>query len=130
MSMWSGVKSIFSSSETVNNVLGIAERAGDAAFFTPEEKSAFWIKAMKAYEPFKLLQRVLAILFAVPFILAHMACYAVDFYLIAKGHEPVMELMAQRNIDALGEPVSWIMILYFGGGLIEGGGKAIFKGKK
>jgi hypothetical protein len=104
----------------------------DDAVLTDQERMGFKAKLLTLYEPYKIAQRLLAFIVSIPFIGLHIVYSLVDLYLIAKGHDPVCEELAQRNINTLGEGWGWIMIWYFTGGVVEGGVKAakgLFKAK-
>jgi hypothetical protein len=100
-------------------------KAGDALFFTAEEKSEWHLRLLKAYEPFKIAQRWLAILLTTPFVTLHTLAGA---QLIIMGwlpselqksvHEASLALIEHNN-DTLGLPVAIVLGFYFGGGMLE-----------
>ena len=96
----------------------------DDAILTDQERMGFKAKLLALYEPYKIAQRLLALIVSIPFISLHVIYSLVDMCLIAKGHSAVFDELSQRNIDTLGEGWSWIMVWYFTGGVIEGGIKA------
>lgn len=107
-----GLGSIFGNSKVVEN----ASKGIDKAFFTDQEKADMHIRFLKAYEPFKLLQRYLAIIVSVPFIAIHLIGVG---FLINDNFEKAMKI-AEYNNGTLGYAFSAIVTLYLGGGLIEG----------
>lgn len=92
----------------------------DKIFYTDEEKAenklkaAPWkIKLLKAYEPFKLAQRILAITYSVPYILAWVSCYIASFWINVDVQKEILGgQIAYINITIIG--------FYFGGGAVEG----------
>lgn len=101
----------------------------DSAFFTEEEKSAalerkMTLKAalLKAYEPFKVAQRALALLYGVPYVLAWFATFCCSFFMDVKQQ---FDLLLNSDI-AIANLI--ILGFYFAGGA----GESIFKyrGKK
>ena len=92
---------------------GIA--AGDAAFFTKEEKSEWTLRLLKAYEPFKLAQRFLALIFCIPYALLATAMILSTLFFDADIQTPLRLLN-----DTFAGPCSIIVAFYFGGGLLEG----------
>jgi hypothetical protein len=102
----------------------------DAVFFTPEEKARHMLDLLKAYEPFKLIQRVLAsmvtavylgiwVISAIIYISSlffdpcETACAFSQFQEVSKD-------LSKMNNDTLGLPFATIMALYFGGGMLNG----------
>ena len=97
----------------------------DKAFYTAEEKAENKLKAapwkialLKAYEPFKVAQRLLAVIFSVPYVSAWcitfgMACFKLD---------------VSGQVELLTGDISkivWTIIgFYFLGGFAESIGKA------
>jgi len=96
----------------------------DKAFYTKEEKAEDALKAMtlkaqllKSYEAFKLAQRLLALLYGIPYVTAWFAVFAASFWVnVDKQFNFLMNSdMAIANLIILG--------FYFGGGAAE----SIFK---
>ena len=110
----------------------------DDAFHTEQEKAGFKATLLKLYEPYKLIQRWLALTVTVAFVGLHVFTSVADIIYISiqaasfdvdsatAGFEPapLFEIISQRNIDTLGSGWEWIMIWYFTGGVIDGGFKA------
>lgn len=101
-----------------DSVIGNSMKAIDKVFYTDEEKAENKANLLKLYEPFKLAQRLLALTFAIPFVLVFLIA-AIGFYCFGANKEDAMTIM-QWNVDTLGEPVFWIMVFYFAGGASEG----------
>lgn len=119
MSIWG---KLFGSESVVD--AGI--RAGDAMFFTSEEKANWRLQLMRAYEPFKIAQRWLAIILTTPFAALHtlggaqilIAGWLPDA--LGKSiHEASLAMMEVNN-DTLGLPVAVVLGFYFAGGAFEG----------
>ena len=97
----------------------------DKVYFTAEEKADLHLKFLKLYEPYKLIQRFMAIVVGIPFV----AVYLFTVILIYLEEFKIAEMIAKYNIDTLGTPFNLIMGFLFAGGVIEGGIKA-YKGAK
>lgn len=103
---------IFGSDSAIKSGMDLIANTGDALVFTDEEKSKQKIELLKAYEPFKLIQRFLVLLFCVPYVLFYSIViiggfYGVDF----KDMTPIIN-------DAFQYPVLGAVGLYLTGGLI------------
>lgn len=109
-----------------DKVIEAGIRAGDAVWFTDEEKSEWRLRLLKAYEPFRIAQRWLAVITSAPFVALH--CVAA-LHVFAAGwiggplgkqvHEAALNVM-ELNTDTLGIPVAVILGFYFAGGAFEG----------
>lgn len=112
--MWGLFSKIFGSSDVISGSMN----AIDNAFFTDQEKAENKAHLLKLYEPFKLAQRLLALTFAIPFVLVFLIA-SIGFFCFGADKEAALTIM-QWNVDTLGEPVFWIMVFYFAGGASEG----------
>lgn len=108
----------------------------DKSFFTDEEKANHFLKILKAYEPFKLAQRLLALIVGIPYVIIYMISALTFVYGMSIENldhaTRVIEAsksLATLNNDNLGMPFAIILGFYFSGGMIEGGINA-WKGKK
>lgn len=117
------ISSLFQSESTINKVVDAVVDTGDAIFLTDEEKLKYGnikqklkIEMLKAYQPFKIAQRFLALIFCVPFVLIHI--FSVALY--ASGYTAKAVEIITLNNDALGTIVLGVVLFYFGGGSIEG----------
>jgi len=122
--------SIFSKLFGSNKVVDAAIKAGDVIFYTDEEKSEWKLRMLKAYEPFKIAQRYLAVILSIPFVglhaLAGIQILIAGWFTGATGkniHEASLALMEINN-ETLGMPVSIVLGFYFAGGLAEGAFRA------
>ena len=106
MGIWS---SLFGSTKIINaGIDGL-----DAIIFTDEEKSRAKQEFLKLYEPFKLAQRYLAVIFSVPYVLAWIITFFASFFIdTAKQFELL-------NGD-IGSIVFAIVSFYFLGGVASG----------
>ena len=97
----------------------------DKAFYTAEEKAEDRLKAapwkialLKAYEPFKIAQRILAIVFSVPYVSAWVATFVMAS--IGMNVEPQMSLLSGDIAK-----IVWTIIgFYFLGGFAESMGRS------
>lgn len=101
----------------------------DDAWETDAEKTEARAKAkidlMKAYAPFKVAQRYLAIMFSATYLMS----YAVVLGMTVSGYgEPdsITKVMEEFNINWI---MGTIVLFYFGGGLTESIGRAVKKNK-
>lgn len=107
--MW---QRIFGSQELLKQSLTTLSQAGDAMFFTDEEKSKHTLALLKAYEPFKLVQRCIVLLFTVPYVslqtMVILGCmHGLDW-------QPISEVIN----EAFGYPVLAAVGLYLTGGVL------------
>lgn len=100
----------------------------DKAILTNEEKLDYMQKMLVLYEPYKLAQRVLAIMFSGAFLLVHLLTAISHFIYVLRGFNPekVISLYGYNN-DSLGTLVMIIVGFYFAGGVLEGTVKRLKK---
>ena len=85
----------------------------DAMVFTDEEKSKAKMSLLKLYEPYKLAQRYLAMIYSIPYALAWLITFISSFWLnVDVQREMLLGEAFYINIT--------ILSFYFGGGLLEG----------
>lgn len=109
------LKSLFTADKAIERV-----SAGvDAAWFTEEEKASNFHWLLRLYEPFKLAQRLLALVFCLPYALAFLVTFAASFYV------DVAEQLTLLQGD-MAIIVGIIIAFYFGGGAVEG----VIKGRR
>ncbi|HDM8061666.1 hypothetical protein [Vibrio harveyi] len=107
----------------------------DAAVYTDEEKAknelekkSLKVRLLEAYQPFKLAQRFLALIFGIPFVLLWIIiamCWLVSIFAIGPGLEykfiyEQLKLVGEMNNETLGTPCAVILGFYFFGGASEG----------
>jgi len=114
----------------------------DASILTDEERIQYHLEFLKAYEPFKLAQRGLAFIVAIPYVGVWMASalmYVISMTapVCAEGEqclsatlEAGSRALATMNNETLGLPFAIIMGFYFAGGAVEGVMAQRAKGKK
>ena len=85
----------------------------DAMIFTDEEKSNAKMQFLKLYEPYKLAQRYLALIYSIPYALAWLVTFIASFFIDVTLQ---MELLKG---DAFYINIV-ILSFYFGGGAAEG----------
>ena len=85
----------------------------DAMIFTDEEKSNAKMQFLKLYEPYKLAQRYLALIYSIPYALAWLVTFIASFFVdVALQMELLKGDAFYINIV--------ILSFYFGGGAAEG----------
>ena len=88
----------------------------DALVFTDEEKSKAKLALLRAYEPFKIAQRYLALIFAGMFLAAFLA--ALTRVLFGLPYDDILEVV---KAFSLGQIMTVIVGFYFLGGVVSGG---------
>jgi len=134
MGIWS---SLFNSSDTLSKATDAVINTGDKLFYTDEEKAEdrqkqreFFPTLLKAYEPFKIAQRILAVWFSLLYGLAFIVGLVITvFNMIAtykasvNGTEaflvPIEPLYALVSAFSLGIIMLAIISFYFAGGTLE-----------
>ncbi|MFV0441838.1 MAG: hypothetical protein ACK5LV_11215 [Lachnospirales bacterium] len=89
--------------------------------YTNEEKAENKIELLKAYEPFKLAQRLIALLVTGVYLFVLLLCVVMTC--ISCWSDKAMELakeLASWNNELLSMPFILIMSFYFAGGAAEG----------
>lgn len=109
MSVWSGIKSLFSSGDIVEKV----SSGVDKAWFTEQERSGHFGWLLKLYEPYKIAQRLLALIFCIPYALAWFITFGLSFAFDVKSQ------LALLSGD-MAVIVGIIIGFYFGAGAVEG----------
>lgn len=137
MGIWS---TLFSSSSTIEKTTDAVISAGDKIWYTDEEKADNKIKLiqyfptlLKAYEPFKIAQRILAIWFSFLFGVAFLTGIGMEIFNIVIKYKALVNGVKLENIIlldtapiinivtafSLGTIVLAIITFYFLGGSIE-----------
>ena len=88
-------------------------------------------KMLVLYEPYKLAQRILAIMFSSAFLIVHLLTAIAHFIYVLNDlkTEYIIELYSFNN-DSLGTIVLVIVSFYFAGGVLEGTVKRLGTKKK
>ena len=104
----------------------------DALVYTDEEKANFYLRLLKAYEPFKVAQRLTALIVGIPYVLIWILCalmMAIAAFLEPCAAEQLCRSnvipmrakeIAELNNDTLGTSFLAIVTFYFAGGAVEG----------
>lgn len=87
----------------------------DNAFYTDQEKAEGHIRLLSAYEPFKIAQRLLALIVVPPWVLANLICFCIWLVNPDYNIEPAMNILNEK----LGLAAIAIVSFYFGGGLLN-----------
>lgn len=115
---------ILGSTGIIEKGMELIDEAWETEAEIRESKTQAKISLMKAYAPFKIAQRWLAILFGVNFVLSFWV--AVALWAMGKDMSGFIDIMTAFNLG-------WIMLVivgfYFGGGLAESTGRMVKKGK-
>lgn len=123
MSFWGR---LFGSTDVIKQAADGIYNGVDKAWYTDEEKAEGFMSLLRAYEPFKLSQRLLMMIVCIPFVSMLTLCgimmVASPFIGGALGKE--VEESARAVIEllggTLGTPAAIIVGFYFGGGAVEG----------
>ncbi|MEH0742542.1 hypothetical protein H4F05_13595 [Vibrio cholerae] len=110
MSLWSR---IFGSPSFIDKSLEALTDTGDAMFFTNEEKAKHKLALLKAFEPFKLVQRYIVLLFTIPYVLLH------SMVVIGCMHGFEWHPISEMINEAFGYPVLAAIGLYLTGGVVK-----------
>jgi len=127
--MWGILGKIFGSSDVVDKGISLI----DEAFYTDSEKAEDEAKSrvektkakinlMKAYAPFKVAQRYLALMFGLSYISTYILVLVM--YFLDKSVTEVMSILEMFQINYV---VLIIVTFYFGSGAIEGISRRIKK---
>lgn len=122
------LKRIFSASKLVKD-LDLSGKWDDS-FFTPQERAEHFKSLLSSYQPFKLAQRIIAILLVSTFLFIHLV-NTLGIFILILIDENYKELLSvyQYNNEALLYPVLLIAGFYFAGGTLESG-KNLFNKRK
>lgn len=147
-------RQLFGTKNVVEKGIDMARDTGDVLIQTEEEKTSALAYFLKLYEPFKIAQRLLAMIVIPTFMLIAVLGFTVftvglfstlndekcSRIPVEMIHDNVsdedLEVCAGEylmyggnqililNKTVLGEPALYIILFYFGGGLLEGGVRA------
>ena len=123
MGIWS---TLFGSENVIKKAADGIYNGVDAAFYTDEEKATGFFNLLKAYEPFKIAQRLIALAITIPYVVVWILC---ALMLVASGFvdpaygKQIAEAslhLGELNNNTLGTPVALVLSFYFAGGALEG----------
>lgn len=127
--------SLFGSDTVVNKAVDGVYNGIDSIVYTDQEKaenenkkSNLKIQLLKAYEPFKIAQRVIAFMIGTPFVFIHLITFFIwigSILLITDSARydfifEQLKLIGDWNNSTLGEPFTYVIGFYFFGGAAEG----------
>ena len=115
--MWKLLSRIFNPAKLGESIIS----GVDKTFLTKEESVDYFKEMLVLYEPYKLAQRILAIMFSSVFLLVHLIIAITHFIYVVSDieHKKIIELYNFNN-DSLGMIVLIIISFYFAGGVLEG----------
>ena len=92
----------------------------DKSILTKEEKLDYMQRMLVLYEPFKLAQRILSIMFSACFLLIHLLTAITHFTYVLRGKDAtaIISLYSYNN-DSLGTIVLMVVGFYFAGGVMS-----------
>lgn len=108
------LSSLFGNSNVVTKAADGIYDGLDAAIYTDEEKVENRKAFLKLYEPFKIAQRLLALIFGVPYALGWFITFICSFFVDDVTYQ--LELLS----GPMGEVVLAIVAFYFLGGVVNG----------
>ena len=106
-------KRIFGSKNVVDTMLKGAYNGIDKSVLTAEEQLDTHKEFLKLYEPFKLVQRFLAMVYCVPYMLCWFITFVASFSIDTTDQEVLLA-------GTVGEIAITIAMFFFGGGAVEG----------
>lgn len=112
--------SFFDSGKSIEKMTDAVIAGGDMLILTDEEKKQYEIEKEKqrikwlaAYEPFKLAQRMLAMVIAIPYMIAWVLTFGLSFMVDVTSQ--------QRLLDGDVSVAFWLVVgFYFAGGAASG----------
>jgi len=112
---------LFGSDEVIKKSVGGVIDGMDALIYTDEEKKENFKSFLKLYEPFKLAQRYLALIFSIPFAFIHTLAFSLRMYAWENpGFQEATKVIQTDINDSMGMIVLVIVGFYFAGGAAEG----------
>lgn len=110
------IKRILGSTKVIDS----AVKGIDNIFFTNEEKAESFKGILRAYEPFKIAQRLIALMVIGTYLIVFLISVVIMILSTWFDVEEIGKEISQYNSDTLGLSVSIIVGFYFAGGAIEG----------
>jgi len=107
---------IFSRMLGSDKIIDAGIKGIDSIYYSDQEKAENKKAFLKLYEPFKLAQRYLALIFSVPYVFMVVVTFIASFF---------VDVSVQKEIltGDIGTIVGMIVAFYFFGGTISGGFK-------
>ena len=111
------ITKLFNSDKVIDGVMSGADKFA----FTKEEKADHFLKLLKAYEPFKIAQRLIAISVTGTYLLVNIiALFTFIISIWIDKLEGKAALIVQMNNESLHWPFLTIIAWYFAGGVVNG----------
>ena len=104
---------LFGSDKVIGKLTDGIYNGIDAMVYTPEEKADNFRKLLTLYEPFKIAQRFLALIFGIPYAVAWLVSFAMSFFVD-------ITFQLQLLSGTMGQIVLAIIAFYFLGGTLSG----------
>lgn len=117
------LSSILGNSSVIEKGMDLIDDAFESEAEARESKTKAKIDLMKAYAPFKVAQRYIALMFGFTFIFSFFVVLGMTLF-TDNSTRDVFTVLDQFYI---GEIMLSIVMFYFGGGLVESGGRAFRK---
>lgn len=117
---------LFGSTDVIKQAADGIYHGVDKAVYTDEEKAEGFLALLKGYEPFKLAQRLLALVVSIPYVLVWLLCAFMLTWAgfaepaAGKALEEAARTLGELNNQTLGTPIALVLGFYFGGGALEG----------
>jgi len=107
------LSAIFGSGSVVEKGLNLI----DDCITTDAEKEQSKIDLLKAYQPYKLSQRLIALMITATFLGVFVVLLLASFFVDVREQLTLIESYMSSDFT---QPLEIIMIFYFGGGAVEG----------
>lgn len=107
------ISTIFGSKNVISKGLDLI----DDCITTDVEKDRSKIELLNAYQPYKLSQRLIALMMIGTFLAVFFLLLTASFFVDVNNQIKLIDLYMSSNFT---RPVEIIIIFYFGGGAVEG----------
>lgn len=107
---------LFGSEKVIGKAVDGIYNGVDKLAFTEEEKADNFRKLLKLYEPFKIAQRFLALIFGIPYAIAWLLTFSSTFFI---DNIESIELQIDMLSGTMGQIVLAIVAFYFLGGTLN-----------
>ncbi len=85
----------------------------DKSILTNEERLDIHMSFLKLYEPFKLIQRLLVMIYCIPYMACWFGTFICSFFMDVSAQKVMLD-------GTVGEIATGIALFYFAGGALEG----------
>ena len=107
------LSTIFGSSNVISKGIDLI----DDCITTDTEKEKNKIELLKAYQPYKLSQRLIALMITSTFLFVFLLLLIASFFMDVDNQLTLIESYMSSDFT---EPLEIIILFYFGGGAVEG----------